>query len=416
MDSDVHDSERHNQAAEAACRYSSNRVAPVIDSGVHDSDGHNEAAGAACRCSSTRAASNTLKATDSPSSQTETGISNQPLLRYLAITVCSLLLLGGGVLIGVFIQHLLTDSDSEFPSWGTMPIDHCAAFAVSSGACKTISLAGIEAAVHSALPGLASADRASYRLWRGDAAAFEATMSSIAGLLTDQFLPWSQSAVLDELAVMHQMTALHNEIVTYAPTVNGAPWPAQEEIAVFQAEDAVSDVYLRALLNSTGEAFPDAAVDASITCGAVGLRFKDTFQRARPYQVAFMLGSPLQHRLATSATTPSFPSGHALQTYCEVAAILDLDLSLAADIQSALFSLAHDVGDRRVLAGVHYPSDNYASAMIFNEIVSLAWPVAFSKGLRFGRSAEERALLCNGNSFPTMCRHPSEQPGTLFQL
>ena len=34
--------------------------------------------------------------------------------------------------------------------------------------------------------------------------------------------------------------------------------------------------------------------------------------------------------------------------------------------RSQLLRIGYDFGDRRIVAGVHYPSDNYASAAVFN--------------------------------------------------
>ena len=66
---------------------------------------------------------------------------------------------------------------------------------------------------------------------------------------------------------------------------------------------------------------------------------------------------------ARTAVTPSMISGHCFETimggaaaYCRA-----IDAGLGSDTIDALARHTVDVGDRRVFAGVHYPSDNLSS-------------------------------------------------------
>lgn len=100
--------------------------------------------------------------------------------------------------------------------------------------------------------------------------------------------------------------------------------------------------------------------------GPAPLRFKELLQRPRPYQMAFMLRRPFEYQFAKSAVTPSMISGHAIQglvsaTSGYMAQRLALDLEGVVGGVELLATLAADIGDRRVHAGVHYPSDNLAS-------------------------------------------------------
>ena len=98
--------------------------------------------------------------------------------------------------------------------------------------------------------------------------------------------------------------------------------------------------------------------------GTVDLEWKRELQRPRAYQMAV----PLQvdgftHQQATSAVTPSMISGHCFQmSMGGIAAFYKTrGLAVGEDFKTALAQHTVDVGDRRVFAGVHYPSDNISS-------------------------------------------------------
>ena len=107
---------------------------------------------------------------------------------------------------------------------------------------------------------------------------------------------------------------------------------------------------------------------------SVSMQFKSFLQRPRPYQTSLLLGRmEFWSRYAASADSPSMSSGHSLQGVLAVGGILerllyDETLIGTGDVEKSLVALqqwAVDLGDRRVLAGVHYPSDNLASWLIF---------------------------------------------------
>lgn len=104
--------------------------------------------------------------------------------------------------------------------------------------------------------------------------------------------------------------------------------------------------------------------------GLVALCIKQRMQRPRPYQVAMMLGGAgLKHETANSAITPSLISGHCIQGAMALVNVVHglehrpdgsvepLDPTFLGHLQAFLI----DGGDRRVFAGVHYPSDNISS-------------------------------------------------------
>jgi hypothetical protein len=98
--------------------------------------------------------------------------------------------------------------------------------------------------------------------------------------------------------------------------------------------------------------------------GSVDLQLKQHLQRPRAYQMAGLLGQRwFTHQHATSAVTPAMISGHCFQGGMGGVAVFYRAQSLGCPpvVLTALGRHAVDVGDRRVFAGVHYPSDNISS-------------------------------------------------------
>jgi hypothetical protein len=100
----------------------------------------------------------------------------------------------------------------------------------------------------------------------------------------------------------------------------------------------------------------------------VSYRVKRRLQRPRAMQMA------LRWRLlqfeweeATTSLTPSMCSGHCLQGLLGVGAVIErlIQDGHLDDMGAALSRWAVDIGDRRVMAGVHYPSDSLCSWVIF---------------------------------------------------
>jgi hypothetical protein len=108
--------------------------------------------------------------------------------------------------------------------------------------------------------------------------------------------------------------------------------------------------------------------------GAIELGGQPTFalkrrmQRPRPYQCSLLLrsGAPFRHEVASSAVTPALVSGHCLQaSLALVNVVIGLEAATGATLPlttlQALQRYLIDAGDRRVYAGVHFPSDNLSS-------------------------------------------------------
>jgi hypothetical protein len=96
--------------------------------------------------------------------------------------------------------------------------------------------------------------------------------------------------------------------------------------------------------------------------GSLHFQLKQAFQRPRAYQVALLQNRTFEHLRSRLAATPSLVSGHCLQG-CMAGVSAYVLFGAAVDFASVevLGQFTVDVGDRRVFAGVHYPSDNLAS-------------------------------------------------------
>jgi hypothetical protein len=83
--------------------------------------------------------------------------------------------------------------------------------------------------------------------------------------------------------------------------------------------------------------------------------YKYIYNRARPSQVASDIINKKNGTLLNSETadTPSYPSGHAFQAYY-LAKILSKKFP---NKKEQLMELAKRIGDIRIIAGLHYPSD-----------------------------------------------------------
>lgn len=106
---------------------------------------------------------------------------------------------------------------------------------------------------------------------------------------------------------------------------------------------------------------------------------KGEFQRPRPWQTAMMLQvNPFRYEHAKTAVHSACYSGHCLESITFCAAIyvswLKGGRPLPDGRRASLARFAADYGDRRVMAGVHYPSDNIASWYIAVKLLPHLFP------------------------------------------
>lgn len=112
--------------------------------------------------------------------------------------------------------------------------------------------------------------------------------------------------------------------------------------------------------------------------GSTSLQFKSRLQRPRAYQIAKMMGRTHYWELAATSMSPSMSSGHSLQGCLMVGGVyehwMESGFSPSPEQRASLQQFAVDIGDRRVFAGVHYPSDNLASWIIASNLAPYVYP------------------------------------------
>jgi len=97
---------------------------------------------------------------------------------------------------------------------------------------------------------------------------------------------------------------------------------------------------------------------------------KALLQRPRPYQAALMIGYPhFINEVTQTGLTPSACGGHCVQGVLGIGGVYEYFIQSGVDLQEksqdSLKLYAVDIGDRRVMAGIHYPSDNLSSWILF---------------------------------------------------
>ena len=298
------------------------------------------------------------------------------------------------------------------------------------------SMKGLETKHQARLGGRPSAVR---RLFQGKEAQFDASMLEmyrlIAPLLPPRDSAEARTLYVAELETILQMQPFRDEPVFYSST-----WPNVTHLALhmhadeFTASTIEGAFHLGGPLDQIGRTLGNASLpdwnfwfqapytyDTFDTCTSIVSRLKDAFQRTRPWVVETLLDSPLAFATtdSQSAWTPSLPSGHALQAYCLAGSIIEdlfavhrgIDwLAGAPHVVESLVRMANDVADHRIIANLHFPSDNFASARVYHYIAPALFPHAEALGVRFARNAAERARVCRDGGYPRMCESPALVP------
>jgi hypothetical protein len=119
---------------------------------------------------------------------------------------------------------------------------------------------------------------------------------------------------------------------------------------------------------------PDKVSDILFSYNQFIYYTKDIFNRPRAYQIAKILNKNIMVLPAKSSLTASCPSGHAFQGYLFGTIIFLLygdELSMSDDILNLVLNISRDVGNRRVIAGVHYFSDNIVSYYMLRVLLEI---------------------------------------------
>lgn len=123
---------------------------------------------------------------------------------------------------------------------------------------------------------------------------------------------------------------------------------------------------------------PDLRQTLKDKAGSVSIQIKQMLQRPRAYQVAKLFGQEHRFELAATSMTSSMSSGHCFQGCLVSAGIYEAWLTRGytptAEQLFALGQFGVDIGDRRVFAGVHYPSDNISSWIMSLRLIDEVCP------------------------------------------
>lgn len=222
--------------------------------------------------------------------------------------------------------------------------------------------------------------------WPGGSAAYTAWVNATIDILAAAFWPryaggWTgnTSNMLPlsdlELRLMDRFQGLHFQepvLAGLSPT-HAELFRDEDEGEFFQS----AATYCPALLPLRRTLVP-LMESASDRMHVMDLHLKYPFQRPRPYQMARLLGRDLRHEYALWAFTPSLISAHALEGAVACAMVYEWLLAEhpaeAVRLKGGLQQCAMDIGDRRVMAGVHYPSDGAASYVALLSAVGHIFP------------------------------------------
>lgn len=240
---------------------------------------------------------------------------------------------------------------------------------------------------------------------------FLAWRDAIAGKLAHELWPeWRDGKWQGQAqAWMHEMTVADLDLCdllrpTYFSRIQAAAPHDKRHFELLPLEDekipAESLALYSPALSREITAFDTAWQSGAFhKAGNVSTYLKSRLQRPRAYQAALMLGRPFEHYWAKTANTAAMISGHAFQGLMGVASVFEnlstLRTPTSAE-RSALEQLAVDIGDRRTLAGVHYPSDNLGSWIVALEMVGFVYrdvaAVRSFMSAAIGRGAVHAAL------------------------
>ncbi len=227
---------------------------------------------------------------------------------------------------------------------------------------------------------------------------------------------------------MHELTAADLDLMDeLRPMLLKAPQLAGKDLdathqAFFEQEDetrageplyATLDAYVSKLPADSLTALKAAIKKMSVDFGPAPLRYKEHFQRPRPYQVAYLYRRSFAYEFGRSAVTPSLVSGHCMQGLVRHAAGYLAHRLMIEKTPGALQGLqqhAADYGDRRVYAGVHYPSDNISSWYCSLRLCDHLYGDAGAPAKRFIRTAIETSKL-----YHRLLEHVAKNPKSVYK-
>lgn len=202
---------------------------------------------------------------------------------------------------------------------------------------------------------------------------------------TDEFIDQIVfgNATIQDLQVMkdenYLVRALAPDMRRWTPPKNSSRATKEElnilvEYSVTQEKNGRKQVFDQALIPYIEQLFvrngADAAFVKKIAQEVVDdiipiiTLLKYTFNRPRPFQLAYYQQLRLHPQYSYFVSSPSFPSGHTAiaAVLCEVLG------NHFPDSYEAMVAFRKEVSESRLYMGVHYPSDNNSSMMLSEKI------------------------------------------------
>jgi acid phosphatase (class A) len=130
---------------------------------------------------------------------------------------------------------------------------------------------------------------------------------------------------------------------------------SEENVTVFVFSQVLGDWFNAKSLPLTSDLMQQVYVDARAASGAA----KDKWQRVRP-----PLADPRIHPCVVLEKTPSYPSGHATRGIVWATLLSEI----FPDHREALMARGKLIGEDRVIAGMHWPSDVEGGQKLGEEI------------------------------------------------
>jgi len=116
--------------------------------------------------------------------------------------------------------------------------------------------------------------------------------------------------------------------------------------------------------------YKESTVKKIATVGSGIVRYyKNKFQRIRPYHLSDAMNLKFDHMklISNSMKTPSYPSGHSLQSRL----LAEFYAKKYPEHKDELIKKADECGLGRVYAGWHYPSDHTESVKIAKKLINM---------------------------------------------
>ena len=144
----------------------------------------------------------------------------------------------------------------------------------------------------------------------------------------------------------------------------------QKDINSIREHDMAATYAIRDYLEENDLLYNTEDITKIVETGAGISRFyKNKFQRIRPWQLAEELEMEinLMDFPSDSMQTPSYPSGHSLQSRL----VAEYYIKKYPEHRKGLIAAAEECGQGRVKAGWHFPSDHDVGVLIATEIAPM---------------------------------------------